>query len=172
MRTLPASAVAELLSENSACLCSCQANHLEAGRSGTKGRCGFSSSGCKSPSEEAIIYLITLTIPLWTPIQFSPMNSCSGAARRAAAFPAALSPGTHPREPLFPLEAGAAHARERGLEAAVPDAGNLPLMVTAPEALRGPLFAEGDLGGSDGCLPGGGDSYSVKTVLGLEPLLG
>ena len=100
MRTLPVSAVPK------------QTTSRWAGTH-TKGSCGF-SSGCKSPSEETIIYPITLTIPLWTPIQLSPVNSCSGAARRDTAFPAALSPEIHPRELLFPLEAGETHVCERG----------------------------------------------------------
>lgn len=54
----------------------------------------------------------------------------------------------------------------RDVETAVPDAGHFPLMATTPEALRGPLFGEGDLGDSDGCLLGGGDSYSIKNCSG------
>lgn len=52
------------------------------------------------------------------------------------------------------------------MELTVPDAGNFPLMATTLEALRGPLFGEGDLGDSDGCLLGGGDSYSIKNCSG------
>lgn len=50
------------------------------------------------------------------------------------------------------------------VELTVPDAGNFPLMATTLEALQGPLFGEGDLGDSDGCLLGGGDSYSIKKL--------
>ena len=49
----------------------------------------------------------------------------------------------------------------------MPDTGNFPLMATNLKALRGPLFGEGDLGDSDRCLLGGGDGYSIKSVLGL-----
>lgn len=45
---------------------------------------------------------------------------------------------------------------------------NFPLMATTLKALQGPLFGEGDsVGDSELCLLGGGDSYSIKTVLGL-----
>lgn len=53
-----------------------------------------------------------------------------------------------------------------------PDTGNFPLMATDLKALRGPLFGEGDLGDSDLCLLGGGDGYSIKTVLRPKLLLG
>lgn len=35
------------------------------------------------------------------------------------------------------------------------------------KAPQSPLFGETDLGDSDLCLVGGGDSYSIKTALGL-----
>lgn len=54
----------------------------------------------------------------------------------------------------------------------MPDTGNFPLMATRLKALQGPLFGAGALGDSDLCLPGGGDSNSIKTALGLRPLLG
>lgn len=40
------------------------------------------------------------------------------------------------------------------------------------KALQGPLFEEGELGDSGLCLLGGGGAYSIKTVLGLQPLPG
>ena len=105
---------AQLRSESVAFLCSCQANHLGGADTAHKGELWlWVLLAGKSPIEEAIIYLITLTIPPWKPIQFSPMNSCSGAARHKTELPAALSPGIHRVALLFPLEAGEAHVCER-----------------------------------------------------------
>lgn len=62
---------AQLLSENSAFPGSCHTNHLMAAERADKGELWFQVLlAGKSPNEEAIIYLITLTIPLWQSICF------------------------------------------------------------------------------------------------------
>lgn len=122
----------------------------------------------KSPSEEAIIYLITLTIPPRKPIQFSPMNSCSGAARHKRLssqqyFHLKYTGQSYcflwkPEKLMYGRgDVGHPCARHRKLSSY----GN---------QRASPLFGEGDSGDSDPCLLGGGDSYSIKTALGAAAL--
>lgn len=105
----PTGSSAQALKEHTAFPHSCQANHLMASKTAHKGELWFQVLAGKSPKEQAIIYLITLTIPLWKSILVSPMNSCSGAASKGAG---SLWWNTLGRA-IVSTEAGTAHICEK-----------------------------------------------------------
>lgn len=105
---------AQLLSENSAFPGSCHTNHLMAAERADKGELWFQVLlAGKSPNEEAIIYLITLTIPLWQSICFLLWTAAEGRPVIRHWVLSSTFTWIHWVELLFLLEAGEAHVCER-----------------------------------------------------------
>lgn len=121
---------------------SCQANHLMASKTADKGELWFQVLAGKSPKEQAIIYLITLTIPLWKSIRFLLWI----AAQEQPAKESVLC-GTFNWNPLgraiVSTEAEAAHICEKWHGTALCQAQEAFLLRQLQKALQGPFYGEG-----------------------------
>lgn len=117
----------------------------------------------KSPKEEAIICLITLTIPLWKSIRFLLWI----AAQEQPAKSVLSGTFTHWLELLFSLKAGAAHIFERWCEIACARHRGFSSYSNYLKVLK-VLFLEVSCI-TQFCVLGKGDAYSMKMVPGLKP---
>lgn len=82
---------------------SCQANHLIASKTAHKGELCFQVLAGKSSKEQAIIYLITLTIPLWKSICFLLWIAAQGQPAKESVLCGTFD-WTHWIQLLFPLK--------------------------------------------------------------------
>lgn len=121
---------------------SCQANHLMASKTAYKGELWFQVLAGKSPKEQAIIYLITLTIPLWKSICFLPWIAAQEQPAKESVFC-----GTFNWNPLgraiVSTEAEAAHICEKWRGTALCQAQEAFLLRQLPKTLLGSFYGEG-----------------------------